>query len=190
MDWTKRHIEALIFAAQQPVSIEEIQAVLEESLGQSIDIAFLDAQISELIEAHQNSESSIEIQEIDGGFLFLTKPEFHNSIQVMLKQSGGKKLTNAALETLAIIAYKQPVTKTMIESIRGVQSDYLIQKLLDKDLITITGRDDSPGRPLLYATSERFMDYFGLKDIKDLPKLKDFKMPENTIGVSDLAMEN
>lgn len=190
MDWTKRHIEALIFAAQQPVSIEEIQAVLEESLAQSIDIAFLHTQITELIETYQHSDSSIEIQEIDGGYLFLTKVEFHNSIQIMLKQSSGKKLTNAALETLAIIAYKQPVTKSMIESIRGVQSDYLIQKLLDKDLIAIAGREESPGRPLLYATSERFMDYFGLKDIKDLPKLKDFKMPENTIGVSDLAMEN
>src|SRR5690606_21066138 len=146
-------------------------------LGQSMDLAFIQDQIDGLIESHNQSDSSLEIQEIDGGYIFLTKPEFHNSIHVMLKQSNGKRLSNAAMETLAIIAYKQPVTKTSIESIRGVQSDYLIQKLPDKDLICITGREESPGRPLIYSTSERFMDYFGLKDIKDLPKLKDFKVP-------------
>ena len=91
-------------------------------------------------------------------------------------------MSQAALETLSIVAYKQPISKTEIEQIRGVSCDYAIQKLLEKELVAILGRSESPGRPLLYGTSERFMDYFGIKSLKDLPKLKDFKEVENEIG--------
>ena len=101
---------------------------------------------------------------------------------------GAKRLSQAALETLSIVAYKQPVSKTELEQIRGVSCDYAIQKLLEKELVEIQGRSDAPGRPLVYGTSEKFMDYFGIKSLKDLPKPKDFKDVENVIG-ENLSME-
>lgn len=91
-------------------------------------------------------------------------------------------MSQVALETLSIIAYRQPVSKVDLESIRGVNCDYAIQKLLEKELVMISGRSDGPGRPLLYSTSEKFMDYFGLGSLKDLPKLKDFKQTDNIVG--------
>lgn len=112
----------------------------------------------------------------------MTKGAYYNTVATYLKQSTKKKLSKSALETLSIIAYKQPVIKSELEQIRGVSCDYSIQKLLEKELIEIEGRSEGPGRPLLYATSEKFMDYFGLKSIGDLPKTKDIAIPENTIG--------
>jgi len=99
-----------------------------------------------------------------------------------LRQTTKKRLSQAALETLSIIAYKQPVSKNELEQIRGVSCDYSIQKLLEKELIEIAGRSEAPGRPLLYRSSQKFMDYFGLKSLRDLPKTKDFKEPESEIG--------
>jgi segregation and condensation protein B len=99
-----------------------------------------------------------------------------------LKLNSNKKLTKTALETLSIIAYKQPVAKSEIEQIRGVNADYTIHKLMEKELVEISGRSDGPGRPILYSTSEKFMDYFGLRSIQDLPKLKDLEIEKNTIG--------
>jgi segregation and condensation protein B len=187
---TKKHIEALLFAADQPLSLEEIRSVLEESLGVAFDASFIEAQITELQEEYRASDRTFEIIEIGAAFQLMTKHEFQSTLHTFLKQSAGRKLSNASLETLAIIAYQQPVTKTSIESIRGVNSDYLIQKLLDRELIHIIGREESPGRPLLYGTSHKFMDHFGLKSIKDLPKLKEFSNPENTIGISEIQSEN
>lgn len=190
VETTKRHIEALIFAAKHPVNITDIQTAIEESLAASFEVEFIQSIIDELQQYYATSGSAYEIVQINDGYRFLTKSEYHHTINCYLKQTAGKKLSNAALETLAIVAYKQPVAKTEIESIRGVNSDYLMQKLLDKELIQITGREESPGRPLLYGTSEKFMDYFGLKSLKDLPKLKEFQIPENTIGAQESASNN
>jgi len=99
-----------------------------------------------------------------------------------LRQTTKKRLSRAAMETLSIIAYKQPVTKSEMEKIRGVSCDYAVQKLLEKELVDIKGRSDGPGKPLLYGTSEKFMDYFGLKNLGELPKPKDFKEPDSEIG--------
>ena len=107
---------------------------------------------------------------------------YHHTIGTYLRQNTHKKLSKSALESLAIIAYKQPVTKTEIESIRGVNSDYTIQKLLEKDLIEISGRSEGPGKPLLYSTTSKFTDYFGLKTIDDLPKVKELENTDNQIG--------
>ena len=112
----------------------------------------------------------------------MTKSDFHETLTEHLKLSAKKKLTSTALETLSIIAYKQPVTKSEMESIRGVNCDYTVQKLLEKELIEISGRKEGPGKPLLYSTSAKFMNYFGLKSIDDLPKMREFEVPENTIG--------
>jgi segregation and condensation protein B len=115
-----------------------------------------------------------EVRQSGGGWQFLSKKEYHKTIAQLNGDKFLKRLSIAALETLAIIAYKQPVTKGEIESIRGVSSDYAVQKLLEKELIVISGRNEKlPGHPLLYTTSKSFMDYFGINSPEDLPKIKE-----------------
>ncbi len=176
------HIEALIFATDQPVSFDEIVSSLRTALGQ----AFAEAEVREALEAlhrrYADPSFAFEIVEVAEGYQFMTKGAYHPVVATWLKQTTRKRLSRAALETLAIIAYKQPVTKGEVEQIRGVNCDYTIQKLLEKELVAIVGRSEGPGRPLLYGTSEKFMDYFGLKSLDDLPRPKDFKTPENEIG--------
>ena len=133
-------------------------------------------------EKYDRDEFSFQLIESGGGFQFLTKPAYQASISILLKQQSKKRLSTSALETLSIIAYKQPVTKTDVEQIRGVNCDYSMNKLLEKGLIEIRGKSDSIGRPIIYGTSPQFMDYFGINDLKDLPTLKDFQQEENQIG--------
>ena len=182
MDKLSLHIESLIFAAEQAISFEEIKASLEDTFETPFEEEIIESSINELIEKFHGDHFSIEIVEISGGFTFMTKGAYHLTISNYLKQITKKKLSKAAMETLAIIAYKQPVSKTEIESIRGVNCDYSIQKLLEKELIEIAGRSEGVGKPLLYATSQKFFDYFGLKNITDLPKINDLEIPENEIG--------
>ena len=183
------HVESLIFSAHQPIKVEEIRKALEDSMNYNPVEEEVNAALEFLTEKYRNPDFSFEIVEIDHGYLFLSKSTYHKTIGSFLKISSPRRLSKAALETLAIIAYKQPVTKSEIEKIRGVNCDYTIQKLLDKDLVSIIGRNDGPGRPLLYATSDRFMDYFGLKSMNELPKLKDFNIPESEIGDSSTILE-
>ncbi|HRD05978.1 MAG: SMC-Scp complex subunit ScpB [Saprospiraceae bacterium] len=177
------HIESLIFASEKPITVEDITNVVEETMEVLLDPGQVDEAIQLLREKYESEDFAIEIIEISGGYAFMTKGAYHLTISNYLKQTTTKKLSKAALETLSIIAYKQPVSKSEIESIRGVNCDYAIQKLLEKELIEIKGRSEGLGKPLLYGTSEKFFDYFGLRGVQDLPKLKDFEMPENTIGV-------
>jgi segregation and condensation protein B len=135
-------------------------------------------QVESAIEAVREKYSSefypFEVRESGGGWQFLTKGTYHKTVAVLNGDKFLKRLSSAALETLAIIAYKQPITKGEIESIRGVNSDYAVQKLLEKELVVITGRkEDAPGHPLIYATSKTFMDYFGINSPDELPKLSD-----------------
>ncbi|MBK8702006.1 MAG: SMC-Scp complex subunit ScpB [Saprospiraceae bacterium] len=176
------HIESLIFASEKPITTEEITSVVEETLEILLDPGQVEEAINFLKEKYSSDDFAIEIIEISGGFAFMTKGAFHLTISNYLKQTTTKKLSKAALETLSIVAYKQPVSKSEIESIRGVNCDYAIQKLLDKELVEIKGRSEGVGKPLLYGTSEKFFDYFGLRGVQDLPKLKDFELPENMIG--------
>ena len=177
-----QHIEALIFATDTPVTLEEIKKCLEETFEAKIKMKEIEKGIQSLVLRYQEPEFSIEILEVGGGYQFLTKPAFHSPVATYLKQTTKKRLSKAALETLSIIAYKQPITKSEMEKIRGVSCDYSVQKLLEKELVSITGRSEGPGRALLYGTSEKFMDYFGLKSLEDLPKPKDFKEPDSEIG--------
>ncbi len=182
MKQLQQHIESLIFTAETAIPFKDISKVLEEHFGLKIPNPEIEGAIQALREKYQSEDFSFELVEIADGYQFLTKGAFHGLIGTYLRKKARKRLSRAALETLSIIAYKQPVTKTEMEKIRGVSCDYSIQKLLEKDLVTILGRDEGPGRPLLYGTSEKFMDYFGLKSLKDLPQPKDFKAPDNSIG--------
>lgn len=142
----------------------------------------IDQAIGQLQQKYASDEFSFEVLHIGGGYLFYTKPAYQASIGIMLKQQSKRRLSNSALETLSIIAYKQPVTKSEIERIRGVNCDYSIQKLLEKELIEIRGKSEAVGRPIIYGTSPNFMEYFGINDMKDLPTPKDFAPEENAIG--------
>ena len=189
MDYLLQHIEALIFTAEEPIPLKEIKTCLQETFQTKFKQEELEDALQTLIKKYEDDNFSFEIIEIAEGYQFLTKGAYHNTIGTMLKQRTKKRLSRAALETLSIIAYKQPVTKSEMEKIRGVSCDYSVQKLLEKELIAIAGRSDGPGRPLLYGTSEKFMDYFGIKSIKDLPKIKDFKTADSEIGEPTSADE-
>ncbi len=176
------HIESLIFVANPSISYDDIKNAVNESLQTNLSDEEVSHALTELMQKYNQDDFSIEIVEMAGGFRFMTKTTFHNTIGTFLKQNTHKKLSKSAIETLSIIAYKQPVTKTEIEMIRGVNSDYTVQKLLEKNLIEIAGRSDGPGKPLLYTTSEKFIDYFGMRTIEDLPKIKEIEPIENQIG--------
>ncbi len=171
------HVEALIFAADRPLPVLEIVDLLNNALAFLEDRATLD-QVETAIEAIREKYYSefyaFEVRESGGGYQFLTKKDYYQTVAQLNGEKFLKRLSTAALETLAIIAYKQPISKGEIEHIRGVSSDYSIQKLLEKELIIISGRSEElPGKPLLYATSKAFMDYFGLNSPADLPKLRE-----------------
>jgi len=176
------HIESLIFSTENTIGLNQIKTCIEETLEQSYKNVDIKKAIDSLIEKYRSDDFSFEIVEIASGYKFLTKGSYHKTVGTLIKKNNQKRLSKAALETLSIIAYKQPVTKSDVEGIRGVNCDYTIQKLLEKDLVAINGRAEGPGRPLLYGTSEKFMDYFGIKDISSLPKLQELKVPDIQIG--------
>ncbi|MCG8329514.1 MAG: SMC-Scp complex subunit ScpB [Chitinophagales bacterium] len=182
MDRLITHIESLIFTTDQPISLKEIKTCLEEVLETKFKKEELLEAIDQIKQRYEDDAYAFTINEIAEGYQFLTKPAYHHTVGTFLKQTTRKRLSRAALETLSIIAYKQPVTKSEMEKIRGVSCDYSIQKLLEKELVAIVGRDEGPGRPLLYGTSEKFMDYFGINSLRDLPKPKDFKEADFQIG--------
>lgn len=188
------HVEALIFAADRPLPLLEIVDLLNNALAFLEDRTNLD-QVEAAMEAIREKYSSefyaFEVRSSGGGYQFLTKKDYYQTVAQLNGDKFLKRLSTAALETLAIIAYRQPISKGEIEYIRGVSTDYSIQKLLEKELIVITGRsEDQPGKPLLYAVSRSFMDYFGISSVADLPKLKelfDEEMVQPTLITDDTA---
>jgi segregation and condensation protein B len=176
------HIESLVFASDEPISLKEIQACLETVLEAKFREEDLLENLATLQERYAQDHYGFELAEIADGYQFLTKPAYHNTVGTFLRQTTRKRLSRAALETLSIIAYRQPIIKSTMEKIRGVSCDYSVQKLLEKELVEIIGRDEGPGRPLLYGTSSKFMDYFGLKTLEDLPKPKEFREADFEIG--------
>lgn len=188
------HVEALIFAADRPLPLLEIVDLLNNALAFLEDRTNLD-QVEAAMEAIREKYSSefyaFEVRSSGGGYQFLTKKDYYQTVAQLNGDKFLKRLSTAALETLAIIAYRQPISKGEIEYIRGVSTDYSIQKLLEKELIVITGRsEDQPGKPLLYAVSRSFMDYFGISSVADLPKLKelfDEEMVQPTLINDDTA---
>jgi segregation and condensation protein B len=171
------HIEVLIFASEKPLTALEITELINNAfafLEERVTLDQIESCIEGIIEKYATEFYPFEIRESGGGYQFLTKKDYHQTVAQLNGDKFLKRLSTAALETLAIIAYKQPVTKGEIEAIRGVNSDYSVQKLLEKELIIISGRNEKmPGHPLVYATSKTFMDYFGINSTDDLPKIKE-----------------
>lgn len=171
------HIEALIFASDKPLTSLELTELVNNAFGfmeNKITLDQVEAAIDGITEKYGSEFYPFEMRQSGGGWQFLTKKDYHKTIAQLNGDKFLKRLSAAALETLAIIAYKQPVTKGEIEAIRGVSSDYAVQKLLEKELIIITGRNEKlPGHPLVYCTSKNFMDYFGINSADDLPKIKE-----------------
>lgn len=182
MDFLGNHIEALIFCSSKPIKVSEIQSCLSEMFEADVPEKDITEALEQIQNKYTDEQFPFEVMHTGGGYQFLTKPAYQSSIGILLKQQSKKRLSTSALETLSIIAYKQPVTKSEMEQIRGVNCDYSVQKLLEKELVEIKGKSDHIGRPLLYGTSEKFMDYFGINDLKDLPTPKDFSPEENEIG--------
>ena len=171
------HIEALIFASEKPLTSLEIVELINNAFGfldDKVVIDQVDASIDGIKEKYNEEFYPFELRQSGGGWQFLTKKEFHQTIAQLNGDKFLKRLSNAAMESLAIIAYKQPITKSEIEAIRGVNSDYSIQKLLEKELVVIIGRNENQvGKPLLYSTSRNFMDYFGINSAEELPKISE-----------------
>jgi segregation and condensation protein B len=171
------HVEALIFASDKPLSTLEIVELINNAFGfmeEKISLDQVEAAIDGIVEKYNSEFYPFEVKQSGGGWQFLTKAEYHKTIAQLNGDKFLKRLSAAALETLAIIAYKQPVTKGEIEAIRGVNSDYTVQRLLEKELIIISGRNEKmPGHPLVYQTSKNFMDYFGINSAEDLPKIRE-----------------
>lgn len=176
------HIEALIFASDKPLNTAELLELVNNALGfieERATAEQVEAAIDGIAEKYQSEFYAFELKQSGGGWQFLTKKEYHKTVAQLNGDKFLKRLSVASLETLAIIAYKQPVTKSEIEAIRGVNCDYAVQKLLEKDLVVIAGRkEDAPGQPLIYATSKSFMDYFGINSADDLPKINEVMMDE------------
>ncbi|MBU1098547.1 MAG: SMC-Scp complex subunit ScpB [Ignavibacteriae bacterium HGW-Ignavibacteriae-2] len=170
-------IESLIFASDEPISGSEIVKAIKDIDGEDINISTKDIEdtVDQLNEKYNSTEISYHILRIANGFIHATKPEYAKYVGYLSSVKSKRRLSQAALETLAIIAYKQPITKPEIEQIRGVNSDYMLSTLLEKNLITIKGRSETVGRPLLYVTTEEFLKYFGLNKIEDLPKPREIE---------------
>lgn len=161
-------IEALIFVSDEPLSVKTIADVLKE------DKETINEAVATLVEEFNGRQGGLQLREVAGGWQFATRPEFHEHVRAFLKTRPSAKLTIASLETLAVIAYRQPVTVPEILEIRGVQSPSSIKTLLDKKLIVAKGRKDTVGRPMMYGTSKDFLLQFGLKDLSELPSVEDF----------------
>ncbi|MDP3804885.1 MAG: SMC-Scp complex subunit ScpB [Candidatus Omnitrophota bacterium] len=168
-DQAKKIIEALLFVSDKPISIDALKDVIKE-----IDPADVRAIIEELNGEYGASGRSFNIKEIAGGFQMLTDPVYSKWIAALYKRPSDR-LTGPSLETMAIIAYKQPITRSDIEVIRGVNVDGVLRTLEERGLIRTRGRLDAPGRPILYGTTTEFLQHFGLKSIEELPRLKEFK---------------
>jgi len=170
-------IEALIFSSDEPLKIEEIVRAIKGIDGEEIAITAdeIEETVSNINIQLEEAQRPFKIMKIAGGFSFSTKQAFSKYIGYLSNEKSKRRLSQSALETLAIIAYKQPITKPEIEMIRGVNADYIMNTLLEKSLISISGRAETVGRPLLYGTTDEFLKYFGLNKLTDLPKPREIE---------------
>lgn len=165
----KRIIEALLFASDKPLTVAQVKEVLEEP-----DIGAIKSAVEELKREYKDSGRSFDIAEIAGGYQIITDPAYAPWLQKLYRKSRTEKLSHPSLETLAIIAYRQPITRLEIEDIRGVNVDGVLRTLMERDLVRINGRKQIPGRPFFYGTTRNFLEFFALQSLQDLPKLEEF----------------
>lgn len=180
-------IEALIFASDEPISGEKIRDIIVENEEQiEIDENTVADFVEKLNQRYDENGLSFRIEQLAGGYTFVTQSKYHYWLSVFQHENAFRKLSQSAIESLAIVAYRQPITKPEVDQIRGVDSGYIIRQLMEKALIEVSGRADSPGKPLLYRTTKHFLRHFGLNSVLDLPKpreieeiLKDDDMAEH-----------
>ena len=195
MENLHQHIEALVFSSETAVTKEDIVGALNKAFpGTVLDTQVVESILADLQEKFKSDIYAFELRIIGGGYQFFTKPEYHTTVAAFIGQKEKKRLSTAALETLSIIAYRGPITKVECEKIRGVDCNYSVEKLLEKELIEICGRlETQVGKPIIYKVTQTFLDYFGINSTEELPKLKDVlpQPDDNTVGevpevVSDL----
>ncbi|NHZ85859.1 MAG: SMC-Scp complex subunit ScpB [Planctomycetia bacterium] len=165
-------VEALLFASPEPLTQSQVNSIFERDLVDS-ELPDLKNIIADLKDQYNQNDNAFTIVQVASGYQLVSRSEYEVFIRRLLKKSGRMALTNASLETLAIVAYRQPVNRFEIESIRGVDSSGVLRTLLSKNLIKIKGRDSGPGRPLLYNTTEKYLEYFGLSNLSEMPKLSE-----------------
>jgi segregation and condensation protein B len=187
----KALVEALIFAAQEPLSINQIRTIYQgddtrNNGSKQIEPETIRQSVIDLNLEYERSDRPYRIVQIAGGYQFATLSDYAEWLGKLYKEQGRRKLSQSGVETLSIVAYKQPVTKAEIEKIRGVNCDYVLKTLLEKELLTVTGRAESVGRPLLYGTTKEFLKHFGLNDITDLPRPREI---EEILGESQFETE-
>jgi len=178
-------IEAIIFASPEPISAKNISKTILDADGQvEVPPDEVDAIVEKLNHRYDEAGLAFTINRVAGGYAFATEPRYRHWLSVLQHEQAYKKLSASAIETLAIVAYKQPVTKPEIDFIRGVDSGYITRQLLEKELIRVAGRADSPGKPLLYKTSDLFLKHFDINSVKELPKPREI---EEIMNDDDMA---
>ncbi len=186
MENLHQHIESLVFSSEVAVTVKELIGVIAKAFpGTVLDEQVVESVLQDLQGKFKSDIYAFELRVIGGGYQFFTKPEYHHTVATFIGQKEKKRLSTAALETLSIIAYRGPITKVECEKIRGVDCNYSVEKLLEKELIEISGRmEHAPGKPILYKVTQTFLDYFGINSTNELPKLKDViaEEDENTVG--------
>jgi len=169
----KFFVEAVLFASSTPLSEKRLSELLEQGVGVKTGSGEISASIEELNESYEKQGRSFRINKWAGGFQFATVREADDAIRPLFEEGGVRRLSRALMESLAVVSYNQPVTKPEIDNVRGVDSSYAVGKLLDTGFITISGRGEGVGNPLLYSTTDKFLEEFGLNALEDLPKIKE-----------------
>ena len=177
-------VEALLFASPEPLTQAHLNSIIEPDLVDP-ELTKLENIIEDLQNKYSENDNAFTIVQVASGYQLVSRSEYEIFIRRLLKKSGRLALTNASLETLAIVAYRQPVNRFEIESIRGVDSSGVLKTLLSKNLIKIKGRDSGPGRPLLYNTTEKYLEYFGLNNITEMPKLSELTDIDKTDSLDE-----
>ena len=176
----KHIIEAMLFVSDKPLFVNEIKGVLEDA-----DVRQVKDTLAELAKEYEDTNRAFRIKEMAGGYQIVTNAALAPWLKKLYKTSGADRLTGPSLETLAIVAYKQPATKPEIEAIRGVNVDGVLKTLIEKSLVRIVGRRETVGRPILYGTTSEFLQYFGLNSLEELPKLEEFNITEKDIELPE-----
>ncbi len=190
-------IEALIFASPSPITWEKISEIIKENEEEiELDRDTIETAVIQLNTRYEENDLSFRIEHTGGGFTFVTRPRFYPWLSVYQHENAYRKLSQSAIEALAIVAYRQPITKPEVDSIRGVDSGYILRQLMEKMLIRVSGRSDTPGKPLLYKTTAHFLRHFGINNVSELPRpreideiLKDDDMAEHRRLLLERQME-